>query len=91
MAFFVVAPGFLALLLCGERACLAQEYIRDQEPVPDSVDQVVTPIDLSFKEEAKIPRFFPWLKDKLKDTTPFLRDTKLDLNIRSYYFYRAEL
>jgi len=63
-----------------------QEYIRDTEPIPESVDQVVTPIELAFKEKPKIPRFFPWLKEQLEDTPPFFRDTKLDLNVRSYYF-----
>jgi hypothetical protein len=89
IALAVAVPGFLALLLFGSAPVMAQEYIRDQEPVPDSVDQVVTPMELSFQEKREVPRFFPWLKEQLKDTTPFLRDTKLDLNIRSYYFYRA--
>jgi len=79
----------LVLLLWGSAPLLAQEYIRDQEPVPDSVDQVVTPMGLTFQEEKfKIPRLFPWLKEQLKDTPAFIRDTKLDLNIRTYYFYR---
>jgi hypothetical protein len=78
----------LVLLLWGSAPVLAQEYIRDQEAVPESVDQVVTPMDLTFKEKREIPRFFPWLKEQLKDTPAFFRDTKLDLNIRTYYFYR---
>ena len=41
-----------------------------------------------FKRSAEIPRFFPWLKEQLKDTPAFFRDTKLNLNIRTYYFYR---
>ena len=67
---------------------MAQEYIRDQEPVPESVDQVVTPMELTFQEKPEIPRFFPWLKEQLKDTPAFFRDTKLNLNVRTYYFYR---
>jgi hypothetical protein len=78
----------LVFLLWGSAPVLAQEYIRDQEAVPESVDQVVTPMDLTFKEKREIPRFFPWLKEQLKDTPAFFRDTKLDLNIRTYYFYR---
>jgi hypothetical protein len=78
----------LVLLLSASAPVLAQEYIRDQEPVPDSVDQVVSPMELTFKEKPEIPRFFPWLKEQLKDTPAFFRDTKLDLNIRTYYFYR---
>ena len=88
LLFFMVTVGFLALLPLGSAPVLAQEYIRDEEPVPGSVDQEVTPMELSFQEKAKIPRFFPWLKEQLKDTPAFFRDTKLNLNVRSYYFYR---
>ena len=89
--FFMVALGFLAMLPLGSTPVMAQEYIRDQEPVPESVDQVVTPMELSFQpEKPKIPRFFPWLKEKLKDTPAFFRDTKLDLNVRTYYFDREK-
>ncbi|HVP77981.1 MAG TPA: OprD family outer membrane porin [Thermodesulfobacteriota bacterium] len=83
-----LAVTVLVMLFLGGAPALAQEYIRDQEPIPDSVDQVVSPIELSFqKEKPKIPRFFPWLKEQLKDTPPFLRDTNLGLNFRTYYLY----
>jgi hypothetical protein len=88
-AFFTVALGFLAMLPLGSAPVMAQEYIGNQEPVPESVDQVTSPIELSFqKEKREIPRFFPWLKEQLKDTPAFFRDTKLNLNVRTYYFYR---
>jgi hypothetical protein len=76
----------LVMLLWGSATVLAQEYIRNQESIPESVDQVVTPFELAFREKPKIPRFFPWLEEQLKDTPAFFRDTKLDLNVRSYYF-----
>jgi hypothetical protein len=82
--------GLMAVLFWGSAPALAQEYIGDQEPVPDSVDQVVTPMELAYKEPPTIPRFFPWLKEKLKDTPPFFRDTKFDINIRTYYFNREQ-
>jgi hypothetical protein len=88
LVFAVAVPGFLALLLWESAPVMAQEYIRDQEPVPESVDQVITPMDLSFQEPPQPKGLFPSIKEKLKDTTPFLRDTKLDLNIRTYYFFR---
>jgi hypothetical protein len=84
----VVGLGCLAMLLWGSVPVLAQEYIRDQEPVPESVDQVTTPMEESFQEKREIPRLFPWLKEQLKDTPAFFRDTKLSLNIRTYYFNR---
>jgi hypothetical protein len=88
LLFFAAAAGFLALLPLGSAPVMAQEYIRDEEAVPGSVDQVVSPMELSFQEKAKIPRFFPWLKEQLKDTPAFFRDTKLNLNLRSFYLYR---
>jgi hypothetical protein len=78
----------LIILLLGSTPVAAQEYIRDEQPIPDSVDQVVSPMEQAFKEKPKIPRFFPWLKEQLKDTPPFIRDTNLNLKVRTYYFYK---
>jgi hypothetical protein len=80
----------LMILLWGGAPVLAQEYIRDTEPTPESIDQVVTPMDLAFQEKPTIPRFFPWLKERLKDSPPFFRDTRLDLKVRSYYYDQEE-
>jgi hypothetical protein len=88
LLLFTATVGFLALLPLGSGPAMAQEYIRDEEVTPESVDQLVSPMELSFQEKAKIPRFFPWLKEQLKDTPAFFRDTKLNLNIRSFYLYR---
>jgi hypothetical protein len=92
MALVVIAGGLgcLAVLLWGSSPVLAQEYITNQDRVPDSVDQVVTPMDLTFQEKPEIPRLFPWLKEQLKDTPPFLRDTKFSVNLRSYFFDREQ-
>jgi hypothetical protein len=87
-AFFTVAAGFLALLPFGSAPVMAQEAISQEEPTPSSVDEVTTPMERSFKEKPEIPRFFPWLKEQLKDTPAFFRDTKLSLNLRTYYFFR---
>ena len=70
------------------RPVWAQEVISVEEPNPSSVDEVTTPMERSFKEKPPEPVLFPGLKEKLKDTPAFFRDTKLNLNIRTYYFYR---
>ena len=88
MVFFTLAAGFLPVLPFGSAPVMAQEVISDEEPTPSSVDQVTTPMDRSFEEKKPVPRFFPWLKEQLKDTPAFFRDTKLNLNIRTYYFNR---
>ena len=66
----------------------AQEVISQEEPTPSSVDEITSPIERSFIERIERPGFFPWLKEQLKDAPPFFRDTKLDLNLRSFYFHR---
>jgi outer membrane porin, OprD family len=90
--FFTVALGFLAMLSVGSAPVMAQEVISDEEPTPSSTDEVKTPMGRTFEEKEKppLPRFFPWVKEQLKDTPPFFRDTKLNLNVRSYYFYRQK-
>jgi hypothetical protein len=90
MAVVMIAVGLgcLAVLLWRSPPVLAQEAISQEEPTPSSVDEVTTPMDRSFQEKREVPRFFPWLKEELKDTPAFFRDTKLNLNIRTYYFNR---
>jgi hypothetical protein len=91
MAFFMAVLGLLPMLPLGSTPVMAQEYIQDQEPVPESVDQETSPMGESFLEKLReIPRPFPWLKEQLKDTPPFIRDTKLSLNVRTYYFWREK-
>ena len=86
MAFFVAVLGFLALLLWGSAPAMAQEAISQEEPTPSSVDEMNTPMKRSFEEKPLRPGLFPWLKEKLKDTPAFFRDTKLNFKFRTYYF-----
>ena len=79
---------FLLLLFGIVSRSAAQDVISSEEPTPSSVDEVVTPIERSFLERIERPGFFPWLKEQLKDAPPFFRDTKIDLNLRSFYFRR---
>jgi len=66
----------------------AQEVINQEEPTPSSVDEITTPIGRTFKEKPTRPGLFPWVKEQLKDTPAFFRDTRLNLNVRTYFFYR---
>jgi hypothetical protein len=90
MAFFTVALGFLAVLSLGSPPVLAQEVISQEEPTPSSVEEDTTPMGRTFQGKPEIPRFFPWLKEQLKDTPPFFRDTKFNINIRTYFFDREQ-
>ena len=75
-------------LFAGESLVSAQEYINQEEPPPTSVEDSVSPIQQFLRTAHPRPGAFPWLKDQLKDTPPVIRDTKLDWNLRSFYFDR---
>jgi len=80
--------GFMAMLFWGSTPALAQEAVSQDGPPPSSVEESVTPMDKAFEKPPERVRPLEKLKDTLKDTPPFFRDTKLDVNLRSYYFYR---
>jgi hypothetical protein len=93
--------GAAALLVLGLAVsrCWAQEDIAVEAPPPSSVEQSVSPIGRAFARPFQLvsprPLFFPWLREQLKDRPPFFRDTKLDVNQRTYYlnagnFMRSE-
>jgi hypothetical protein len=88
LVFLTAGISLMVVLLWAGTPVLAQEVISAEEPTPSSVDEVTTPMERSFKEKPPLPGFFPWAKEQLKDTDPFFRDTKLDVNLRTYYFYR---
>lgn len=87
MIFAGLLASTLVIFLLASSA-RGQDVISQEEPIPSSVDEITTPIDRSFIERIPRPGFFPWLKEQLKDAPPFFRDTKLDLNLRSFYFRR---
>ena len=78
----------LMLLLSEGSAGLAQEAVSLDRPSPSSVDDVVTPMDETFKKPSERVLLTQALRDKLKDEPSFFRDTKIDVNLRTYYFYR---
>ena len=86
--FLTAGMGFMVMLTWGSAPARAQEAISQEEPTPTSVEESVSPIERSFIEKAARPGLFPRLKEQLKDTDPFFRDTALDVNLRTYYFYR---
>lgn len=67
----------------------AVEYLRDEQPTPDSVDKLESPLGNSFRIIPRKKVLFPRLRDFLKNLPPVLSDTQLELNIRSFYFDRS--
>jgi len=76
------------LVLLGATTVRAEDDIDDEEPTPSSVKELVSPMDRLGVVKPSRPGFFPWLKVKLQDYPPFLRDTRLELKLRSYYLQR---
>jgi hypothetical protein len=67
----------------------AQEYIRDEQPAPKSVEQLAGPIVVAFPEaEPTRKPLIPQLKQALEIFPAFVSDTQLDVNFRTYYFLR---
>src|SRR5262245_8665540 len=88
-ALLITTLALVLVLLSGLGAQIgAQELILLEYPFPSSVDDDVTAIEVSFKEYVFPSPMFPSLKLQLKDAPAFFRDTQLDFNTRSYYFYR---
>jgi hypothetical protein len=79
----------LALVLSA-RIARASEATGLEEPAPTSVEESETSIGQSFKEPRERVRLTEILKDYLKDQDPFLRDSKLIANVRSYYLRRDD-
>jgi hypothetical protein len=88
VVFLTAGISLMVMLPWGVAPSLAQEAISQEEPTTTSVEESVSSMERSFVEKPARPMLFPQLKDQLKDTDPFFRDTKLDINLRTYYFYR---
>ena len=59
-------------------------YIIDENPHPSSADELKGPLSSSFLIKRLNDPFFPRIKEKLQNLSPFLRDTKLGLNFRTF-------
>ena len=86
--FLPAAISLTVMLLWAKAPALAQEGEYQEEPTPTSVEESVSPIERSFVEKAARQGLFPQFKEHLKDMDPFFRDTRLDVNLRTYYFYQ---
>ncbi|MFI5315452.1 MAG: OprD family outer membrane porin [Myxococcota bacterium] len=73
------------LLLLGADRALAQESISIENPPPESVSDDKTSMGETFQPKPERERITDVIKDYLKDSTPFLRDTTLTANLRTEY------
>jgi len=80
---------FLLIFSSSHQLTHAAEYIRDENPAPDSVEEVPDPINENFRVKPRRGAISPYLKDKIKDLPPFFSDSHVVLNLRSFYFDRS--
>ncbi len=80
-----ISPIIALLLFCSN--VHAQPEPVQELPPPSSVEEIVTPLALPFVEKPEKPRVTDWLKNQLECAPPFVRDSKLNLHIRSAYFF----
>jgi len=81
---------FMAMLLWGNTPALAQEAVSQVAAPSVSIGEDVTSMAEIFKMPPERVRPFEKLKATLKESPPFFRDTKLDVNLRTYYLYREK-
>ncbi len=75
-----------ALLLCGAGGAHAQEVNRGEAPTPDSVADLDSASQQTFEKEVTVYSRFPRLNRAIASLPPFLRDTDLRFNARTYYW-----
>ncbi len=80
------------LAICGAGGAGAQEVNRGEAPTPASVEDLNSALQQSFEEEEVVYSRYPWLNRTLASLPPFLRDTDLRFNVRTYYWdhWRAD-
>jgi hypothetical protein len=69
----------------------AQEASRGEKPTPDTVEELGGAMQQAFEEEEEPTGRFPVLSRWAQKLPPFLRDTRLDFHLRTYYFRRDEV
>ena len=90
----MVSGPRLAILCCLSLLLIAaplraEEAIDAEEPIPSSVDDVIGPMERMGEEKPGQAGLSPWLTEQLQDTPPFFRDTKVNLNLRTFYRRRS--
>ena len=76
-------------LWCSDSAVAGNpEYIAQEEPVADSAMELPDSFEEEFKKRLVEGPFLPRLKRALEPLPAFFRDTRLDLNLRTYYRFK---
>jgi hypothetical protein len=85
--------ALVVLVLMPRVALAADEYRLREEPPPRSIEEDKPPLERTFeapeeRDQGLLPRLVPAMEEALSDLPPFLRDTRLGVDFRTYYFRR---
>ena len=64
-------------------------YISNDSSAPETAKEIQSSFQPPSIKKPDKPSLFPAFKEKISSLPPFWRDTKLALNLRTYYFYRG--
>ena len=79
-----------ALAIAGTAGGARGQNYRQEDPIPSSPRQDLTPIDSLFRPPPATPLLlFPQMRDQMKDAPAFVRDATFSINPRSFYFDRV--
>jgi hypothetical protein len=82
--WLLVAIAVAAVLAIGDAA--RAQNARNELPIPSSPAEDLTAIQRAFRPPPPPPlTLFPQVRDQMQDLPPVLRDSKFDINLRSYY------
>jgi len=65
------------------------EYINDENTSPKSASDISDPISENFISKPPSKGLFPYIKDNISGLPPFISDSHLEINTRSFYFDRS--
>lgn len=77
---------WVALTLAAPAVACAGEAELEDQPAPESAEELVGPFGRAFEERDKVGVLSPRLKEAVKDLPPFFRDSSLALHFRTMLF-----
>jgi hypothetical protein len=90
MTAWLRSAGWIMMMVLWGASVWAQSEPGLELPPPSSVEEIVSPMELSFAEKPERPSVSEWLKGQLEGAHPFLRDSRLTLHLRSAYFFEEQ-
>jgi hypothetical protein len=79
------------MLVGGLTEIRAEDEANLELPPPATVEETLSPMDMTFYEWVRRRPITSWFKEKTKDLPPFISDMRLNLQLRTLYFFQQNL